>query len=465
MEDTMSGTPTNKGTFNILNKDNLPYKNDYAVYDAKYGGGLPKAQEGKEKKSDLMSFNQPFWDEYDTLGKSGAFVYDLPGINFKDKKERERKATQDPRKDPNIYGDLDWNKGEEWKDFTRRHQWYLKENPNFDPTNNAEVKKFQKAYCNRAASYGMKSCYFTEGGKEGVDFDGKFGEHTWSAPGFNKLEEVAVINEPKSLPTYKQEAIKTNPLQVPPVNDPFEYYPQDVLNLMTAMGTQIPDPQTFYNTLSYQGFSPAYIKEDYSPIMESANIATQGINAYGSRQSADASYSGIQGKAARQAADHNLQVANINVGIYNDAEKFNSQMKNANQMYNIQQKEKNFDTEQALAAAKIMAKNKKRADVAAMYNNMLTNAVDTYNMNITSPHFKIHPGTGGMATFDQGLAMIPRKMSDVSPRVMEYETLISRGYTHDQAIDIIGRQSGKANYPNNQNEFYNPYDYQVGPMS
>jgi len=38
---------------------------------------------------DLMSFNQPFWDEYSGLGQSGAFVYDVPGINFKDPKERE----------------------------------------------------------------------------------------------------------------------------------------------------------------------------------------------------------------------------------------------------------------------------------------------------------------------------------------------------------------------------------------
>jgi len=479
MEDTMSGTPTNKGTFDPLNKNNFPDKGPYGVYDqftrsAKYGGGLPKAQDGKEQKTDLMEFNQPFWLEYGTLGKSGAFVYDVPGVNFTDKKERERRATQSSRKDPNIYGDLDWNKGEEWKDFTRRHQWYLKDHPNFNPAKkdvknkngdlvSSDVLDFQKEYCKRAASYGMKSCYFTEGGKEGVDFDGKFGEHTWSAPGFNKPEETAVTTTPKS--DSKQEDIETNPLQVPPAYASFEYYPQDVLNLMTAMGTQIPDPQTFSNTLAYQGFSPAFLKEDYSPFTEASAIATQGIGAYGSRQSADASYSSIQGKTARQAADHNLQVANINVGIYNDAEKFNSQMKNANQMYNIQQKEKNFDTEQALAAAKIMAKNKKRADVASMYNNMLTNAVDTYNLNLTSPYFKIHPGTGGMATFDQGLAMKASRGSNKSARVAEYESLIDDGYTHEQAIDLIGRQSGKADYPDNQNAYYNPYDYQVGPIT
>lgn len=100
-----------------------------------------------------------------------------------------------------------------------------------------------------------------------------------------------------------------------------------------------------------------------------------------------------------------------------------------------------------------------------MYNNMLTNAVDTYNVNITSPYFKIHPSTGGMATFDQGLAMKPNKQANISPRVREYEMLLDRGYTHDEAIDIIGRQSGKAQYPTANADFYNPYDYTVGPIS
>ena len=547
MEDTMSGNPTSKGTFDPLNKNNFPYKNDYAVYDpfttsVKYGGGLPKAQKGKIKKGygvylpeylpsedeevaaamvsyltpqnaanqqaaqnaaqvqaaqqvvssqpattaakapaaksnstsktsssksssdDLMSFNQSFWDEYGNLGQSGQIIYDLPRVNFKDPQDRQRLATQHSGKDPNIYGDLDWNKGELIEDFRRRHQWYLKDNPNFDPTKNEDVKKFQKEYCKKASEYGMKNCYFTESGKPGTLFDGKFGEHTWSAPGFNTPQKQESV-EAKGQPQNSDKSIVPNRLQVPNVQDSFEYYPQDVLNLMTAMGTQIPDPQTFYNTLAYQAFSPAYVKEDYSPIMEAANIATQGIGAYGSRQSADASYSGIQGKAARQAADHNLQVANLNVGIYNDAEKFNAQMRNANQIYNLQQKQQNFDTEQAYAADRLKSKNEKRANIAAMYNNMLTNAVDTYNMNIMSPHFKIHPSTGGMATFDQGLAMQPNRQSNLSPRVREYQSLIDLGYTHDEAIDIIGRQTGKADYPSNDQQFYNPYNYMAGPIT
>ena len=461
MEDTMTGVPTNKGTFDPLNKNNLPYKNDIA----KYGGALFKAQKGVEKKSDLISFNQQFWDEYSGLGQTGAFVYDEPGINFQDPKERERRETQSRiGKDPNIYGDLEWNKGQEWADFTRRHQWYLKDHPNFNPTDNAQVKDFQNEYCKRAASYGMKSCYFVQGAGKGVDIDGKFGEHTWAAPGFNKpAEQLKTKTEIEKKVEGKQADIPTNTVQQPPVYNPFEYYPQDVLNLMTAMGAKIPDPQTFYSNLAWQAYSPAYIKEDYSPIMEAANIATQGINAYGSRQAADASYSGIQGKAARQAADHNLQVANLNVGIYNDAEKFNAQTREQNYRYNQAQKQQNFDTEQAYAADRITAKNAKRANVAGLYNQMLTNAVDTYNLNIMNPNYKVFPGTGGRIAFTNPDALKPNKNANVSPRLREYEALKADGYTHEEAIDIIGRQTGKASYPQQQQYPYtNPYDYMTG---
>jgi len=98
-------------------------------------------------------------------------------------------------------------------DFKRRHQWYLKEHPDFDPTDMSDVKDFQTQYCNRAAAFGMKSCYFLEAGKSGTGFDGKFGEHTWSAPGFNTPEEQPAPTQEET----KQGDIPVNPVQQPPV--------------------------------------------------------------------------------------------------------------------------------------------------------------------------------------------------------------------------------------------------------
>lgn len=544
MEDTFTGTPTNKGTFDPLNKNNLPYKNDIAVYDnftysAKYGGNLPKAQDGlgvlrpeylpsqdqaiadamlsylpgtqdaaanataaaaqqaavvqqntgvpavapvaapvaaanpkavtrklssakskpssKSSTDDLMSFNQDFWNEYAKINKEGKIKSDLPALNFTET-ERQRRAIQSSRGE-NIYGDLNWSDKDLLADFNRRQAWYLKENPDFDPHNKADVKDFQTKYCERASKFGVNTCYFNEAGKSGTGFDGKFGEHTWSAPGFNEGEAPAPATETEK----GQDPIVPVDVKQPPYYNPFEYYPQDVLNLMTAMGTKIPDPKTYFSPLPYQGYSPAYIKEDYSPVMEAANIATQGIGAYGSRQRADASYSGIQGKAARQAADHNLQVANLNVGIYNDAEKFNSQTREKNMAYNIAQKQQNFDTREAYAADRIKAQNAKRANVTGLYNQMLTNAVDTYNLNSMNPNFKILPGTGGINAFINPDMLKPNKNALTNPRVREYESLRESGYTHDQAIDIIGRQTGKASYPQQQQYPYgNQYDYTTG---
>jgi hypothetical protein len=110
------------------------------------------------------------------------------------------------------------------------------------------------------------------------------------------------------------------------------------------------------------------------------------------------------------------------------------------------------------------AKNEKRANVAALYNQMLTNAVDTYNLNIMNPNFKVLPGTGGMIDIINYDAMKPNKDALTSPRIREYEALRAKGYNHEQAIDILGRQTGKAFYPQQpQYPYSNPYDYMTGP--
>jgi hypothetical protein len=94
---------------------------------------------------------------------------------------------------------------------------------------------------------------------------------------------------------------------------------------------------------------------------------------------------------------------------------------------------------------------------------MLTNAVDTYNLNSMNPNFKILPGTGGMNAFINPDMLRPNKDALINPRVKQYEDLRESGYTHDQAIDIIGRQTGKASYPQQQQYPYsNQYDYTTG---
>lgn len=379
---------------------------------------------GRGGRMDYMKYNQAMWDEYSKLAEEGKILPDVPQINFESEEDRKRNTVQGERPgNPNVYGDRDWNKGQEFEDFKRRQKWFFDQNPNFNPNKRADVEKFQNEYCKRSAQFGMKNCHFLSKGPSGTGYDGKFGEHTWSAPGFN--EAPAQEEKPKPvLPPAEnkpQPPIQPNELQQPAIpNRGLEFYPQDLANMMGVLSHQIYKPSTWRPPMLFTTPDVAYVTPDYSPIMEAANISTQGINAYGSRQSADASLSKIQGNSARGAADHNLQVANINAGVFNNWQQSLANIVNANIQYNQSKKEEAYDASQAYKADFIAARNAKLDDMINMGNTALTNAVETYNLNQLYPHYQISPGTGGTAYFDRGEILKAQKNANYSKKLQEY---------------------------------------------
>jgi hypothetical protein len=399
--------------------------------------------------------NQDYWNEYSEGAKQGLYIPELP-MNISAEEDREkhqgiRKGTK------NIYGDKDWHKGAEWDDFKKRHKWYLDTHPDFDPENKSDVEDFQRSYCEKAKSFGLKTCYFKEKGSVGTGFDGLFGEHTWNAAGFNKPESTPTkTGDEKDSRT--QPDIETNPLDVPQNLRPnkLKFYPQDMWNLAAAMGQRLTVPDTWYAPLQFKGVDSAYLVPDYSPIMEAANIATQGVNAYGSRQSADASLSRIQGQSARPAAEHNLAVANANAGIYNNASQINAQIANQNAMYNNTLAQADFDARQLYEQDLQKAKNKKWSDVTNLAGNMLTNAVNTYNLNQLYPHYQIDPGTGGTAFFDRGEQIKANKNAMQSDIKALYSELVDLGYDRDEILEILKSSVG-SKYRNPQNELLPEY--------
>lgn len=411
-------------------------------------------------RAETYDYVQAFLDAYVKAAESGAFVPELPSTYTADGNTdvRSRQATQSLMSgQANVYGDPEvLNEA----DFKKRHAWYFKNKPKWDKNNPADVKDFQTSYNVKAKEYGLPE-YFTLDGPKGTILDGLFGEHTWSAPGFNTPAKKPVVATEKSKTDVTP--LEEIDVEAPPVYNPFEYYPQDTLNLATAMAGQIPDMKTFYAPVQLQGWDPAYIKEDYSPIMEAANIATQGVTSFGTRQGADASLSKIQGQASRSAADHNLQVANMNIGIYNDAEKYNSQVAAKNIEYNNALKMADFDARQLYAADRLKAKNKKRAEVANLFNTRLTNATDTYNLNLTSPYFKIFPGSGGAAVLTNPKMLEPNKDAYAFQSIREFNLWKEAypGLSDEAILNYLARSKGAGQVPENQ--YYNPYDVSVGP--
>jgi hypothetical protein len=440
-----------------------------------YGNGGPKKKTGSDisdsgsgQRKTVLEFSPQFIQDLATLAEEGKVTGDFPQVEGWTPEFQQRNADQYPvsgRK--NIYGDRDWWKenSEERLDFERRHKWFLDQNPGWNPENQADVKKFQRAYCARMKEYGAASCWFVGEGKggSGIRIDGVFGEHTWSAPSLNEAppeEEIPVEEKPKQTEQPPQD-IPVNPLIVPPQKSPaFEYYPQDVLNLATAMTSQIPNPKTNYYALQFRGMDPAYLTPDYSPYQEAMNQRMQGLQSYGSRQGFGADASAAQSKTAEAAAQHNLEVANRNVGIYNSAQQYNAEISNKNAMYNAEQRQADFDTREAYKADRIKAINKKRADVAMLYNTMLDNATAAYNLNIMYPHYQTSPSRGGLVTFYNGDALKPDQDAYLSELDRQIKTLRSHKFTNSEIARIL---SGKnADRFNEEEDYYNRYDVPYG---
>jgi hypothetical protein len=398
---------------------------------------------------DVMEGNPDFWQGYDDLVAAGVIKPEL-AIGFEDASVRERKSRQDLRPGTrNVFGDRDIHKGELFEDFKKRQAWYFQNKKNWDPENRADVKDFQREYCKKAAEYGMKACYFNENNVkdasgrtiEGTTFDGYYGEHTFNAPGFNKAEAKPEPKpQPQPEPEKKPEPIKVNPLDIPEdYARRSGYFPQDLINLSAALAQRITVPETWYAPLQFKGVDPAYLVPDYSPIMEAANISTQGVNAYGSRQSADASFALIQGKSARPSAEHNLAVANANAGIYNNAQQINAQIANQNAMYNNQLAQTDFDANALYEQERIKAQNKKRADLARLVNTAITNKATAETLSDAySEYFHIDPTRGGHVEFYKGIdELIPNDKADMGDLAILDKQLTDLGYTREEKKDIL----------------------------
>ena len=427
---------------------------------------------------DVMQGNPDFWEGYKGLITSGKIKPEFAS-GFTDPKERERKSTQSKRPGTkNVYGDRDIHKGELIQDFKNRQSWYFKDRPNWDYDNENDVKDFQRAYCKRSAEFGLTGCYFNEkdikdaSGKtiKGTIFDGLYGEHTFNAPGFNAAdpkEEPKPQTQPE--PETTPEPIKTVPL------DAFEeysrrtgYFPQDMINIAAAAAQRIRTPKTWYAPLQFAGIDPAYLVPDYSPIMEAANISTQGVNAYGSRQSADASFSLIQGKSARPAAEHNLAVANANAGTYNNASAANAEFMNKNAMYNNELAQTDFDANALYQIDRMKAQDKKMTDLARLVNTAITNkaTAETLN-NAYANHFYIDPTRGGHVEFFKGSdRIIPDDTADLSDIEALDAELTKLKYSAEDKKEIIKAAiSGKYATKNDKNSYLPDYSRFTYPFN
>jgi hypothetical protein len=141
---------------------------------------------------------------------------------------------------------------------------------------------------------------------------------------------------------------------------------------------------------------------------EQANIITQGLGQFVGPQALSARASSIQGQGAKQAADTLGRYNNANIGIANQFEQMQTNIRNQERLQNQgiakQLYDQNVITNQEFDNAMRMGNQNKRAAFATGWKN----ASDIAMLNATSPQYDIDPRTGTVV-FRGGKAPSPTR--------------------------------------------------------
>lgn len=299
-----------------------------------------------------------------------------------------------------VYGDENWWDASHQADFKNRQGWYLNDAPGWDPKIPGATKAFQEAYNTRMQGAGNQP-YF--GGKPGFKAaDDKFGEYTYSAPGFNDVRSNVNTIKPKQITPYNVNIGApqiTRPL--PTYNTPTQqavapqqqrrgdlpYNRFDVANLALAAATPVKSyaPRMFQpDVQEMQGY---YDQPDYNPLLSAANTRMQMNNTFSNAAAAMAANSynpeltqGILQETQR-ARTNNLQTANqisqANTGIRNQANALNSQLQQDNYDKWVKTQEE----------TDIAEKLKWRKDVMPAAQNMVNNRINMKRYNMMYPEY------------------------------------------------------------------------------
>jgi len=430
-----------------------------------YGGGfLPKAQDGsagRGGRQDTYDYVAAWAQKYLENSKQGKYATELPPT-MTDPNLRTRVKTQGAIPGyKGAFGDQEIINN--FNEFKKRHNWFFKNYPNLTIEEflkdhgvgkNGIIEKFQQAYNTKAAEYGLPE-YFTKDGPQGTKLDAVYGEHTYSAPGFNPAPEPVV---PTEEPVKEPEEIEIPEVEETRRNVPYAWFPQDIINLGVAASTKIPRMKTFYEPLQFRTPDTAYLRENYSPMLAAEATGVQGALAYAQKPAAFAMTSALAGKTAAEAAKHNLDIANLNAEKYDRASTQAATIANANAEYNSKLKMQDFDARQLYERDRIMAQNKKRAEIAKAINTGITNAASIYNLNQINQQYAIDPRGGGLVTYVNPKMLKPDENAIMDAKYQEFKMWQDNTDLTDEQIINIMRAKDDGSFTDT-NAFVNPYEY------
>jgi hypothetical protein len=246
----------------------------------------------------------------------------------------------------------------------------------------------------------------------------------------------------------------------PPVVPPAKWWLQDTIKTTGAFGDLM-------GIKKYMPWSPKVDLEEPRPTFldptrelaqqsEQANLAIMNLAAFAGPQALSSRASSIQGTGAKSAADTLSRINNANVGIADNFEMKQVDIRNQEALANQAGQQKLYDANtianQQFDNSRMALRNQMRNH----YTNAITNKAKTATLNQLYPQYAVLPETGGMPAFKDGKRIKP----EVTKTVQEYFDEIKEQYpdmddktayqmakdragtqtTNDNAMDIINAQ-------------------------
>jgi hypothetical protein len=132
---------------------------------------------------------------------------------------------------------------------------------------------------------------------------------------------------------------------------------------------------------------------------EQANIQTQGMAQFAGPQALSTRSSGIQGQAAKNAADILSKYNNANVNIADQFEMKATDIRNQESMLNQATQQRLYDQNTVANQQFDNAKLAMRGNLRNYYTNAITNRTKTDALNQMFPNYQVSPGSGGFMAY------------------------------------------------------------------
>ena len=356
---------------------------------AQFGGYLKKFQ-GAQGSSTVSTYQPGVTDDLSqkeaagyTIVKPGTFMKDMPGLQH----QRDQKG---------VYGTENFTDLEHFNDFHERFPTFFETHKNWDPRQKGQTQQFQQWYTDNVD----KDYFSGVPGKDPYSIDDKFGQHTWSAPMWNKTNKPIVPGTPP--PTRTSTTI-------PSVNEftpskgkvPYGWTTPDKMNLLNATINLNPKKYLPYTADVNLGIpNPTFNdwRGQAGALQSNYNNAAQMHNVFSSSSAAAANLSNLAAQQAQQLAGSVIPGVNAqNVGIANQFAPMQNQIVNSESAQRAENRTNNW-TKNVIANQQFdNAQKEARASWVDAFNRGHINAADLYNTNLTeSPYYYYDHNSGVM---------------------------------------------------------------------